>query len=217
LPVLLARGGNGGTTVSATAYLAAQAGIAVFATGGIGGVHRGWESTLDVSADLPALASTPVVVVCAGAKSVLDLPATLEWLETHGVPVIGYGTEHFPAFYSRSTEPPLPVDSSVVSALEVAEVYRAQRRLGLPAGLLLCVPIPETSALSADEVERVIAGALESAGSQGVKGRGVTPFLLSELSLATEGRTLEANRALLLNNARVAAEVARAISPPSYV
>ena len=217
LPILLARGGSGGTTVSATAHLAAHAGIKVFATGGIGGVHRGWESTLDVSADLPALARTPVVTVCAGAKSVLDLPATLEWLETQGVPVLGYRTPYFPAFYTPSTHPPLPVDARIESAQEVADVYVMRGRLGGEGGVLLCVPIPREAALPHDEIERAIAAALRDANAQGIKGRAVTPFLLSALSQATEGRSLAANRALLFNNANIAAEVARAINPAHFV
>jgi pseudouridine-5'-phosphate glycosidase len=216
LPIILARGGSGGTTVSATAHLAAQAGIRVFATGGIGGVHRGWEGTMDISADLPALARAPIVTVCAGAKSVLDLPATLEWLETNGVPVVGYRTEHFPAFYSPATEPPLPLDVRVESGQEVAGIYFMRLRLGFNGGVLVCVPIPAEAAIPHDEIEEAIAGALRDAEEEGVKGRAVTPFLLQALSKATEGRSLTANRALLLNNARVAAEVARAIMPARY-
>jgi pseudouridine-5'-phosphate glycosidase len=217
LPIILARGGSGATTVSATAYLAAQADINVFATGGIGGVHRGWAGTMDISADLHALAQISVVTVCAGAKSVLDLPTTLEWLETHGVPVLGYRTDYFPAFYSPMTEPPLPVDIRVESAQEVAEIFFMRRRLGFQGGVLLCVPIPDDAAIPYAEIESAIAEALRDAEAQGVKGRAVTPFLLQELSKATDGRSLAAYRALLLNNARVAAEVARAISPARYV
>jgi pseudouridine-5'-phosphate glycosidase len=217
LPMLLARGGSGATTVSATAYLAAQADINVFATGGIGGVHRGWEGTMDISADLPALAQNSVVTVCAGAKSVLDLPATLEWLETHGVPVLGYRTDYFPAFYSPMTDPPLPVDIRVESAQEVADIFFMRRRLGFQGGVLLCVPIPDDAAIPHAEIEAVTAEALREAETQGVKGRAVTPFLLQALSKATEGRSLAANRALLLNNARVAAEVARAVNPARFV
>jgi pseudouridine-5'-phosphate glycosidase len=217
LPLLLARGASGATTVSATAHLAALLGIKVFATGGIGGVHRGWESSLDISADLPALAENAVVVVCAGAKSVLDLPATLEWLETHGVPVLGYETDTFPAFYTHSTDPPLPVDSRVDSPEEVAEVYRLRRRLGFEGGVLVCRPIPEGMALDTAEVESAVESALHDAQAQGIKGRAVTPFLLSALSRATGGRSLSANRALLENNAALAAAVARAITPPHFV
>jgi pseudouridine-5'-phosphate glycosidase len=217
LPVLLARKGSGATTVSATAHLAALAGIKVFATGGIGGVHRGWEHTLDVSADLPALANTSIVTVCAGAKSVLDLPATLEWLETHGVPVLGYGTDYFPAFYTRATEPPLPVDARVDSPEEVADIFRMRRRLGFDGGVLVCQPLPAEVALDATSVEKAIQAALKEAREQGVRGREVTPFLLSALSRSTEGHSLEANRVLLEKNAALAAQISKAISPGSYV
>lgn len=217
LPVLLARGSSGATTVSATAYLAAQVGIKVFATGGIGGVHRGWESTMDISADLPALASTPIVTVCAGAKSVLDLPATLEWLETHGVPVLGYRTDTFPAFYVPTTDPPLRVDARVETASEVAGIFNMRRRLELEGGVLVCVPLPAKVALKQEDVEGAIALALKDAAEQGVKGREVTPFLLSALARTTGGNSLQANRALLENNASVAAEISRAITPPRFV
>lgn len=217
LPMLLARHGSGATTVSATAHLAAQAGISVFATGGIGGVHRGWETTLDISADLPALASTPIVTACAGAKSVLDLPATLEWLETHGVPVLGFRTDHFPAFYTQATDPPLKVDARVETAQEVADIFSMRMRLGLPGGVLVCVPIPSEVAMTNAELDEAIGHALEEARSRGVKGREVTPFLLGALSRSTEGRSLAANRALLENNAAVAAQISRAITPARYV
>lgn len=217
LPLLLARGTSGATTVSATAYLASLVGIHVFATGGIGGVHRGWESSMDISADLPALASTPVITVCAGAKSVLDLPATLEWLETHAVPVLGYSTDTFPAFYTRSTNPPLPVDARVQTAQEVAAIFKMRRRLGLEGAVLLCVPIPDDAALESSDVEADVARALQAAEAQGIKGRAVTPFLLSNMAEATEGRSLLANRLLLENNARVAADVSRALNPPQFV
>lgn len=217
LPLLLARGTNGATTVSATSYLASLVGIHVFATGGIGGVHSGWESSMDISADLPALASTPVITVCAGAKSVLDLPATLEWLETHAVPVLGYGTDTFPAFYTRSTNPPLPVDARVQTAPEVAAIFKMRRRLGLEGAVLLCVPIPEDAALKSSDVEADVARALQAAEAQGIKGRAVTPFLLSNMAEATGGRSLIANRLLLENNARVAADVSRALNPPQFV
>jgi pseudouridylate synthase len=216
LPILLARGASGGTTVSATAHLAAQVGIKVFATGGIGGVHRGWGETLDISADLPALADTPIVTVCAGAKSVLDLAATLEWLESHGVTVLGYRTHNFPAFYSPSTEPPLPVDARVDEAREVAEIMKMRATLGLPGGVLLCVPPPAETSIPHADVEVAIRDALAEAEAAGTRGRDVTPALLSALSRATRGRSLAANRALLLNNARVAAEVARAVSPGRF-
>jgi pseudouridylate synthase len=217
LPILLARGGCGATTVSSTAHLAALAGIKVFATGGIGGVHRGWESTMDISADLPALAGTPVVTVCAGAKSVLDLPATLEWLETHGVPVLGYGTDIFPAFYTRSTEPPLPVDARVDEPEAVAAIYRMRVLLGFKGAVLVCQPLPAEMALDNGMVGAAIQSALKEAAEKGVKGREVTPFLLGALLRVTEGRSLVANRALLENNATLAARISKAISPSQYV
>lgn len=217
LPLLLARGESGATTVSATAHLAAKVGIKVFATGGIGGVHRGWESTLDISADLPALANTPIVTVCAGAKSVLDLPATLEWLETHGVPVLGFRTDTFPAFYTPVTNPSLRVDARVETPKEVALIFSMRQCIGLEGGVLVCVPVPSQAALASREVEDAILAALDSAAQQGIKGRDVTPFLLGTLSKSTEGRSLKANRALLENNAAVAADISKAISPPQYV
>ncbi len=217
LAVLLARRGNGATTVSATAYLAAQVGIKVFATGGIGGVHRGWQDSMDISADLPALASTSIVTVCAGAKSVLDLPATLEWLETHGVPVLGFGTDAFPAFYTPATDHPLPVDTRVDTAQEVAGIFSICRRLDMPGGLLVCVPIPGEAALTNSQVEDAVNNALKDAAAQGVKGRDVTPFLLNALARSTGGISLTANRALLENDAGVAADISRAISPPQFV
>jgi pseudouridine-5'-phosphate glycosidase len=217
LPILLARGQSGATTVSSTSHLAALAGIKVFATGGIGGVHRGWESTMDISADLPALADTPVVTVCAGAKSVLDLPATLEWLETHGVPVLGYGTDVFPAFYTRSTQPPLPVDARVDTPEAAADIYKMRARLGFRGAVLVCQPLPAEMALDNDMVEAAIQSALKDAAGKGIKGREVTPFLLSTLSRVTEGRSLVANRALLENNATLAAKISKALSPGQYV
>lgn len=217
LPILLARRENGATTVSSTAHLAHLAGIKVFATGGIGGVHRGWEGSMDISADLPALASTSIVTVCAGAKSVLDLPATLEWLETHGVTVLGYHTDHFPAFYTSSTDPPLRIDARVETAEEVAEVFQMRGRLRLAGGVLVCAPIPSAVALDPTETERAIEAALQDAARQEIKGREVTPFLLSALSRATEARSLQANRALLENNASIAGGISRAISPVRYV
>ncbi|MFN8496614.1 MAG: pseudouridine-5'-phosphate glycosidase [Anaerolineae bacterium] len=207
LGLAVARGEDGGTTVAATMWAAHRAGIAVFATGGIGGVHR--RHPFDVSADLPELARTPVLVVCAGAKAILDLPLTLEWLETHGVPVLGWQTDEFPAFYSRDSG--LPVDGRVADAAEVAAFWRAQRRLGL-GGALLTVPVPQAFAEPSAEVERAIAEALDAADAAGVRGRAVTPFLLERVSTLTEGASQRANRALLENNARVAAEVATALA-----
>jgi pseudouridine-5'-phosphate glycosidase len=216
LPVLLAKGGNGATTVSATAFLASQAGIKVFATGGIGGVHRGWESTMDISPDLPALASTPIVTVCAGAKSVLDIPATLEWLETNGVSVLGYRTDRFPAFYIPVYNASVGVDARVDTPEEVAKIFKIRTVVGLKGGLLVCAPIPTHAALTKSEVEEAIEAALKEAEEKGIKGREVTPYLLSALGKSTGGRTLSANRSLLENNAGVAADISKAITPAEY-
>jgi len=198
----------GATTVAATVEIAALAGIEVFSTGGIGGVHRGAERTMDISADLRALAAHPVVVVCAGAKLVLDLAKTLEALETLGVPVIGYGTDELPAFYVRSSG--LKVPYRVEGPVAAARIARVQLDRG--AGLLVCVPIPEASALPRAEMEREIDAALAAADRAGVRGADVTPFLLAQLGESTSGRTLEANIALLRNNARAAAAIATALA-----
>ncbi|HEX2081110.1 MAG TPA: pseudouridine-5'-phosphate glycosidase [Longimicrobium sp.] len=206
LPV--ARGTDGATTVAATMWLAARAGVQVFATGGIGGVHRGEER--DVSADLTELGRTPMLVVCAGAKSVLDLPATREALETAGVLVVGFGTDELPAFYAARSG--IPVDARVDDAAQAAALWRAHRDLGVAGALLLCVPPPAEHALEAAEVDGAITAALERARREGVRGKEVTPFLLRAVSEATEGRSLEANVALLLNNARAAASVAVALA-----
>jgi len=208
LPLLLAQGASGGTTVAATMHLAHRAGVHVFATGGIGGVHRGHPE--DVSADLPALASIPIVVVCAGAKAILDLPRTLEYLETHGVPVIGYGAEEFPAFYSHRSG--LRADARVETPEEVAQVARARAELGLRAALLVCVPVPEADELPASEAEAAIAQAVAEAEANGVSGKELTPFLLARLVELTGGRARRANEALLLNNACVAARIAQALT-----
>jgi pseudouridine-5'-phosphate glycosidase len=215
LPILLVQGAgggaracvSGGTTVAATMALAHRAGIGVFATGGIGGVHRGHPE--DVSADLTALASTPIVTVCAGAKAILDLPRTLEVLETHGVPVIGYGTDEFPAFYSRQSG--LGVDARVETPEEVAQIAQTRTALRLPAALLVCVPIPEADELPAEEAEVAIAQAVTEAEEKGISGKTVTPFLLARMVELTGGRARKANEALLLNNARTAARIARAM------
>ncbi len=208
LPLVLAQATSGGTTVAATMHLAHRASIRVFATGGIGGVHRGHPE--DVSADLPALASIPIVVTCAGAKAILDLPRTLEYLETHGVPVIGYGTDEFPAFYSRRSG--LRVDARVETPGEVARIAQARAELGLTAALLVCVPVPESDELPASEAEAAIAQAVEEAEVAGVSGKALTPFLLARLVELTGGRARRANEALLLNNARVAARIAHALA-----
>lgn len=207
LAIPVARGTDGATTVAATMFLAQRAGVEVFATGGIGGVHRG--EARDVSADLTELGRTPMVVVCAGAKSILDLPGTREALETAGVLVVGWRTDEFPAFYAR--ESGLSVDVRAESAEEVAALWRAHRALGAPGALLLCVPPPTESALPAAEIEETIRGALALAEREGVRGKEVTPFLLRAVAESTAGRSLEANVALLRNNARVGAAVAAAL------
>jgi pseudouridylate synthase len=206
LAAVVASGRAGATTVASTALIAARAGIRVFATGGIGGVHRGVEETLDISADLTELARTPVAVVCAGAKAILDLPRTLEMLETLGVPVAGYGTNELPAFYSR--ESGLRLQCRVDSAEEAARLMVTQWGLGLSAGIVFANPPPVGSALGRHELEGLIAKALASAVAEKIQGKRVTPYLLEALSKGSGGRTLTANIALLLNNARVAAEVA---------
>lgn len=207
LPVAVAQGRYGGTTVAGTILIATAAGIRVMATGGIGGVHRG--AAHDVSADLPELARQPVLVVCSGAKAILDLPATLEWLETWGVPVVGYQTGEFPAFYSR--ESGLALEARADSPDEAAAIALAARDAGLAGGMLLCVPCPEDAARPAAEMEEVIGRAVGEAEAQGIRGKAVTPFLLARVAELTEGRSRTANLALLRNNARVAAQVAAAI------
>lgn len=208
LPLMRPRGAWGGTTVSATLHLAHGAGIPVFATGGIGGVHRG--EAWDVSADLPALASIPGTVVCAGPKSILDVDRTRERLETDGVIVLGWKTDEFPAFYCR--ESGQGVDARVEAASEVAEVMVERNRLGLRASVLVTVPCPEMHALPRDEMRGLIAEAHLEAEALGVSGKSLTPHLLKRLAERTDGRSLQANRALLLNNARVAAEIASAFA-----
>jgi pseudouridine-5'-phosphate glycosidase len=208
LAVPVARGLDGATTVAATMWLAHRAGVAVFATGGIGGVHRG--EAHDVSADLTELGRTAMVVVCAGAKAILDLAATREALETAGVLVVGFGTDELPAFYSR--ESGIPVDVRADTADEVAALWHAHRAMAAPGAILLCVPPPAEHALPSAEVERAIRDALVEAEAQGIRGKEVTPFLLSSVAERTAGRSLEANVALLRNNARTAAAVAAAMA-----
>jgi pseudouridine-5'-phosphate glycosidase len=207
LPVVVAQGKDGATTVASTATIAAWAGIEVFATGGIGGVHR--EPAFDISNDLPTLASTPVAVVCSGAKSILDLAATLEWLETAGVPVVGFGTSDFPAFYSRRSG--LPVDVRVDSPHEAAAIIRAGRQLELPGGTLIVVPIPAANEIPASELEAAIASAMAEAHARGIQRSASTPFLLRWIARETQGASLKANVALLENNADVAAQIAVAL------
>ena len=207
LPVVVAKNWDGATTVATTAWIAGRAGLKVFATGGIGGVHRGTQP--DVSADLPELARCNLVVVCSGAKIVLDLPATREWLETHGVTVVGYGTDEIPAFYSRRSE--LPVDVRADSVEEVAEIAAARRALKLEGATLVCVPVPEDAEIPADSLREVLDEAISEAEKKKIVGRELTPFLLSRMAGRSGGATLRANVALLENNARVAAEIALAL------
>ncbi len=211
LPIVAARQLDGATTVATTMWIAHRAGIEVFATGGIGGVHRGADTvaSVDISADLQELAQTPVIVVCAGAKAILDLPSTLEYLETFGVSVVGYETDEFPAFYSRSSG--LPVDVRCDSAEEVAAIWRAKQTLGLPGGLLVTVPVPAASEIPAHEIEPVIEKAVAEASERGLRSAQVTPFLLSRIAELSGERSLNTNLALLKNNARVAAAIALAL------
>ena len=210
LPALVARGADGATTVTTTMIIAHMAGISIFATGGIGGVHRGAETTMDISADLEELAKTPVMVVCAGAKSILDLGLTLEYLETKGVPVIGFGTEELPAFYTRRSG--FGVDYRVDSAEELAAFFRAQRELGYPGGMLVTNPIPEEYAMDKAVIDAAIEQALREADEAGVKGKDVSPFLLAKVVELTGGDSLESNIQLVLNNARLAARTAALLS-----
>lgn len=207
LPYAVAAGRDGATTVAATMLCAQMAGIAVFATGGVGGVHRGAEQTMDVSADLEELARTPVAVVCAGAKALLDLPKTLEVLETRGVPVIGFRTSEFPAFWSRSSGLAVPLRFDTPE--EIAHFLRVKRELGLHGGTLIANPISEADEIPADEIGRAITAAVEEARANGVTGKAVTPWLLDRLLALTSGRSLVANVALVKNNARLAARIAR--------
>jgi pseudouridine-5'-phosphate glycosidase len=210
LAPVLAAGGLGATTVAATLVAARLAGIRVFATGGIGGVHPGGENSLDVSADLQALARNPVAVVAAGAKSILDLPRTLELLETLGVPVVGYGCRNLPAFYCRDSG--LELAAEVAGPAEAAALLAAHWDLGLEGGVLIAAPIPAADALPETEVAAWIARAEAEAAAEGIAGKALTPFLLSRLHALSDGRTLAANRALLLNNAAIAAEIAVALT-----
>lgn len=207
LPIVVARKQDGATTVATTMWVAHHFGIQVFATGGIGGVHRG--SGQDISADLLELAMTPVIVVCAGAKAILNLPATLEYLETHGVTVVGFGTNNFPAFYSRSSG--LPVDVRCDTAREVVALWHAKQNLGLPGGLLVTVPVPVDAEIPAAEIEPAIKQAVTEAEERGLRSAEVTPFLLTRIAKITGERSLRTNLVLLKNNARVAAEIAVAL------
>ena len=205
---VVAAGADGATTVAATMRIAALAGIRVFATGGIGGVHRGAEQSFDISADLQELAQTPVAVVCAGAKSILDLRLTLEYLETQGVPVVGYQTEALPAFFTR--ESGFKVDYRLDSPQAIAQAMHAQWALGLPGGMVVANPIPQAHAMERDTIDRAIAQALQEAAAQGISGKASTPFLLARVNELTGGDSLASNIALVLNNARVACAIALA-------
>jgi len=207
LPIAVANKLTCATTVSTTSFVAHRAGIQVFATGGIGGVHRGYSA--DVSADLPELAQTPVSVVCSGAKIVLDLPATREWLETHAVTVLGWQCDELPAFYSRSSG--LPIDERVDSADDVRAVVSARDELKLQNAILVTVPVPTEYEIDRTELEIILAEALKLADETGVRGKEITPFLLSQMSQRSRGRTLRANIELLKNNAAVAAKIANAL------
>jgi pseudouridine-5'-phosphate glycosidase len=211
LASVMANGGWGATTVASSVKLAHAAGIRVFSTGGIGGVHRGASDTFDVSADLTALGSTPLVCVCAGAKAILDLPKTVEHLETLGVPILGYRTAEFPAFYSRSSA--LGVDSTVGAPEEAAAIARLHWEAGSSTAVLVCVPVPGDFEVAREDVENAIDRALVESSRQGIRGKAVTPFLLAELEKLSGGKTLAANRALLVNNASVAASIAVKLTP----
>ena len=206
LAYLVSQGKNGATTVASTMIIAHLAGIRIFATGGIGGVHRGGANTLDISADLQELAQTPVAVVSAGAKSILDLGLTLEYIETFGVPVIGFGTDEFPAFFTRKSG--FGVDFRLDTAQAVAQLLQSHRELGMKSGVLIANPVAAEHQLDPDAMQQAIEAALADADRQGIKGKAITPFLLAAVEKLTGGRSLEANIELVLNNARLAAEVA---------
>ncbi len=206
LPVLLARGEDGATTVTTTMMIAHMAGIQVFATGGIGGVHRGAETTMDISADLEELGQTPVMVVCAGAKSILDLGLTLEYLETHGVPVIGFGTKELPAFYTRKSG--FGVDYEIDTPAELAKAFHVQRELGLKGGMLVTNPIPEEYSMDPDVINKAIDQAVADAKARGIHGKETTPFLLAAIKDITGGDSLASNIQLVFNNAVLAAKTA---------
>ena len=206
IAALVARKADGATTVTTTMMIAHMAGISIFATGGIGGVHRGAEVTMDISANLEELGNTPVMVVCAGAKSILDLGLTLEYLETKGVPVIGYGTDELPAFYTRHSG--FGVDYRADSPEELAAMFKAQRDLGLKGGMLVTNPIPEEYSMDKAVIDAAIDQAIKEAAENGIKGKQTTPFLLAKVVELTGGDSLDSNIALVLNNARLAAKTA---------
>ena len=206
LPVLVAQGKDGATTVTTTMIIAHMAGIQVFATGGIGGVHRGAQQTFDISADLEELAHTPVMVVCAGAKSILDLGLTLEYLETHGVPVIGYGTEELPAFYTRKSG--FRVDYRIDTPEDLAKAFFVKQDMGLGGGMLVTNPIPEEFSMNHEIINKAIDEAVEEANKLGIHGKETTPFLLAKIKDLTGGDSLASNIQLVYNNARLAAKTA---------
>ena len=206
LPVIIAEKKDGATTVTTTMMIAHMAGIDVFATGGIGGVHRGAETTMDISADLEELAQTPVMVICAGAKSILDLGLTLEYLETKGVPVLGYQTEELPAFYTRKSG--FSVDYRVDSPAELAEIFTTQQQIGMNSGLLVTNPIPEQYAMDKDTIDAAIEKALAEAEANGIHGKDSTPFLLTKVAEITGNNSLESNIQLVFNNVALGAKVA---------
>ncbi len=206
LAAIVARGADGATTVTTTMIIAHMAGIRVFATGGIGGVHRGAETTMDISADLEELANTPVMVVCAGAKSILDLGLTLEYLETKGVPVIGYGTDELPAFYTRRSG--FGVDYRVDTPAQLAAMFKAQQELGMKGGMLVTNPIPEQYAMDKEVIDAAIDQAVRESSEKGIHGKETTPFLLARVVELTGGDSLESNIQLVLNNAVVASRTA---------
>ena len=206
LAVLCSRGEDGATTVTTTMIIAHMAGIKVFATGGIGGVHRGAETTMDISADLEELGQTPVMVVCAGAKSILDLGLTLEYLETKGVPVIGYGTDTLPAFYTRESD--FGVDYRIDTPAELAAVFKASHEMGMKSGMLVTNPIPEEFAMPKATIDAAIDQAIGECNAKGIKGKETTPFLLARVAELTGGDSLASNIRLVFNNAKVAAQTA---------
>ena len=206
LAVLCARGEDGATTVTTTMIIAHMAGIKIFATGGIGGVHRGAETTMDISADLEELGQTPVMVVCAGAKSILDLGLTLEYLETKGVPVVGYGTDELPAFYTRKSG--FGVDYRIDTPAELAAAFHASHEMGLKSGMLVTNPIPEEYAMPKETIDAAIEQAIGECNANGIKGKETTPFLLAKVAELTDGNSLASNIRLVYNNAKVAAQTA---------
>ncbi len=208
IPVIVAQKKDGATTVASTMIIAELAGISIFATGGIGGVHRGAETTMDISADLEELAQTSVAVICAGAKSILDIGLTLEYLETKGVPVLGYQTSELPAFYTRQSG--FKVDAQIDSAEQMAEILHAKWGLGLKGGVVIANPVPHPYSLDFKEMETVIQNALHEMNQKGIKGKDSTPFLLGKVKELTAGKSLETNIQLVLNNAKVAAEISAA-------